>query len=382
MPEGSSPSGVEASGLLDGLEGQARRDRAELIVWLLDHGFTADQIRASFAPLLLPANRVLGDDGICVSTRQIAESTGLDLELVQRLQRAVGLPRIDDPDAEVLPRADAEAAARTKLFVEYGLDPDEAVATIRVMMDGLRRAAAMMRQTALKLLIRPGASEVDLALSAEALAQQTVPRIGPMVEGLLLLELRQVFEIEGISAAERAAGTLPGARQVAVAFADLAGFTRLGESLPPEDLERVASGLADLAHEIVVAPVWFIKTIGDAVMLVCPEPATLVNTALDLVDLAAANGLPQLRVGVAVGPAVSRGGDWFGSPVNTASRISGVARPGTVLVADSGREAIGTAEGFTWSSVGARHLKGIRGQVRLFRVGRASHGRNAGPDAR
>ncbi|MBV8348190.1 MAG: adenylate/guanylate cyclase domain-containing protein, partial [Mycolicibacterium sp.] len=140
MPEGSSPSGVEASGLLDGLEGEARRDRAELIVWLLDRGFTADQIRASLAPILLAANRVLGDDGNYVSARQIAESTGLDLKLVLQLQRAVGLPRIDDPDASVLPRVDADAAARTKLFVEYGLDTDEAIAVIRVLMEGLRRA--------------------------------------------------------------------------------------------------------------------------------------------------------------------------------------------------------------------------------------------------
>ena len=89
-------------GLLDGLEGEARTERAELIAWLLDRGFSIDQIRASVAPLLLPANRVMGEDGVYLSAREICEETGLDLPLLQRLQGAVGLPRIEDPDAAVL----------------------------------------------------------------------------------------------------------------------------------------------------------------------------------------------------------------------------------------------------------------------------------------
>ena len=101
---------VEDSGLLDGLEGDARRDRAELIVWLLDRGFGADQIRTSLAPMLLPSNRIMGDDGVYVSARQTAQATGVNLDLIQQLLRAIGLPCIDDPDTAVLPRADPEAA--------------------------------------------------------------------------------------------------------------------------------------------------------------------------------------------------------------------------------------------------------------------------------
>jgi adenylate cyclase regulatory protein len=113
---------LEASGLLDGLEGDARRERTELIAWLLDRGFTLDHIRGSAAaPLLLPAHRVLGDDGTYVSAREICESTGVELELLQRLQSAVGLPRIEDPDAAVLPRVDGEAAAHAKFFIDMGV---------------------------------------------------------------------------------------------------------------------------------------------------------------------------------------------------------------------------------------------------------------------
>ena len=153
----------------------------------------------------------------------------------------------------------------------------------------------MMRRAAFRTLMRPGASEIDLAGASEALARQAVPQVGPMIQDLLLLELRHTFETEAVNAAERAAGTLPGARKIAVAFADLAGFTRLGEALPPQELEHVASRLADLARDVAVNPVRFIKTIGDAVMLVCADPVPLLNAALDLVAIAAKEDLPYYQ---------------------------------------------------------------------------------------
>ena len=363
----------EALGLLDGLEGEARQERAELIEWLLERGFSLEHIRESVAaPLMLPAYRVLGDDGQLVSAREVCESTGVELELLQRLQRAVGLPRIDDPDAAVLPRADAEAVSRAKFFLDLGYEPDDAVAVMRVLVESLSHAAAMMREAALKTLLRPGFSEVELAQASEELAVEAAPMLGPLMDDLIRLELRHSFEMEAVTAAERAAGLLPGARPVTVAFADLAGFTRLGEALPPEDLERVASRLAELAHDVATAPVRFVKSIGDAVMLVSFEASPLLAAVLDLAEAAAAYDLPRLRIGVASGCAVTRAGDWFGSPVNIASRVTGAARPGTVLVAESTRDAVANAGGFDWSPVGTRRLKGVSGEVKLFRVTRAS----------
>lgn len=359
---------LEASGLLDGLDGAARQDRAELIAWLLDRGFSLEHIRASAAaPVMLPAYRILGDDGSLVSAREICESTGIELGVLQRLQRAIGLPRIDDPDAAVLPRADAEAVRHAKTFLDVGYDPEDAVAVMRMLVESLGHAAAMMREAALKTLLRPGSSEIDLAQATEQMAEVAVPLLAPMMDDLMRLELRHSVEMEAVNAAERAAGTLPGARPITVAFADLAGFTRLGEALPAEDLERVASRLADLAHDVAIAPVRFVKSIGDAVMLVCSEPAPLLRAVLDL-GVAAANDLPPIRIGVASGSAVTRAGDWFGSPVNLASRVTAAARPGTVLVAESTRDLVSNGGNFEWFSIGARRLKGVRAEVKLFRV--------------
>jgi adenylate cyclase len=92
---------------------------------------------------------------------------------------------------------------------------------------------------------------------------------------------------------------------------------------------------------------------------------------LKLVDVVDTDDdFPRLRAGVASGMAVSRAGDWFGSPVNAASRVTSVARPGSVLVAESVREAVGDNAGFTWSFASSRKLKGIKNQVSLFRVRR------------
>ena len=366
--------------LLEGLEGTARAERAELVEWLLTQGITAEEIRATNPPLLLATRRLIGGDGTYVSAREISERYDIDLTLLQRVQRAIGLAGVEDPDAVVHMRADGEAAAYAQRFIELGLNPDQVVQVVRVLAEGLSHAAEVMRYTALAAIIRPGATELEIAKASKELVGQVAPLLGPMIQDTLFMQLRHMLETEAVNAGERAAGKpLPGARQVTVAFADLVGFTRLGEVLPAEELGQLAIRLADLARDMTAPPVRFIKTVGDAVMFVCPESAPLLDVVLKLVDVVDSdNEFPRLRAGVASGMAVSRAGDWFGSPVNMASRVSGVARPGTVLVADSVWEALndpvesGECANFQASFAGARRLKGITNEVKLFRVRRGA----------
>ncbi len=358
--------------LLDGLEGPARDERAALIEWLLQQGITPDEIRTADPPMLLATRRIIGDDGVYVSTREISERYGVDLDLLQRVQRAIGLSRVDDPDAAVHMQADGVAAAHAQRFLDVGLDPEHLVLVVRVLAEGLSHAAEVMRYTALAAILHPGISELEIAKRSKALVSQIAPLLGPWIEDMLFMHLRHQMETEAVNASERAAGrALPGAREVTVAFADMVGFTRLGEAVPPEDLERLANRLAGLARDVASPPVRFVKTIGDAVMLVCPDPVPLLDAVLKLVEVIDTdNDLPRLRAGVACGQAVSRAGDWFGSPVNMASRVTGVARPGAVLVAESVHDALGEDAGFSWSFAGARHLKGIKGEVSLYRARR------------
>ncbi|OBG78893.1 MULTISPECIES: adenylate cyclase regulatory domain-containing protein [unclassified Mycobacterium] len=360
--------------LLEGLDDAARTERAELARWLLEQGVSADEIKSTNPPLLLATRHLIGDDGTYVSAREISETHGVDLALLQKVQRAIGLARVDDPDAAVHMRADGEAAAFIQRFVELGLDPDQLLLVVRVLAEGLSRTAEVMRYTALAAIMRPGASELEIAKASKALVGEIAPLLGPMIEQMLFMQLRHTMETEAVNAAERAAGKpLPGARQVTVGFADLVGFTRIGEAVSPEELGHLANRLAALARDITVPPVRFIKTIGDAVMLVCPEPLPLLDVLVKLVDTVDGdNDFPRLRAGAAAGMAVSRAGDWFGSPVNVASRVTGVARPGTVLVADSVWDIVCDSGQFEGSFAGARRLKGIKTETKLFRIRRGA----------
>ena len=111
-----------------------------------------------------------------------------------------------------------------------------------------------------------------------------------------------------------------------------------------------------------------VKTIGDAVMLVSPEVEPLLDVALELVRTADEQGedFPQLRAGVAAGPAINRGGDWYGHTVNVASRVTGIARAGSVLCTEPMREA--ADGGWRWSFAGERKLKNVREPVKLYRA--------------
>ncbi|MEB3033833.1 adenylate/guanylate cyclase domain-containing protein [[Mycobacterium] nativiensis] len=360
----------EIEDLLDGLEGTARAERAELIEWLMGQGITADEIRGNVSPMLLASRRLIGDDGTYVSAREISESTGVELDQLQRLQRAVGLPWMDDPDAPVQMRADGSIAEHARRFIEAGIDAEQALLVARVLADGLAHTADVMRFTVLSAIGEPGVTELEIAQRSRDMVAGLAPLLGPFVQDMLMMQLRHQLDTDAVTAGERMAGVpLPGARHVAVAFADLVGFTRLGEMVPPEELVELAERLTVLGQEIAVPPVRFIKTIGDAVMFVSPEPAALVDAVLKLVEAAQADqSLPRLRAGIAAGEAVSRVGDWFGSPVNLASRVTGVARPGAVLVAEPVRVELAESDGFRWSFAGKRRLKGISGEVNLYRV--------------
>lgn len=102
-------------------------------------------------------------------------------------------------------------------------------------------------------------------------------------------------------------------------------------------------------------------------MLVAPDAEALLGSTLKLVAQAdETEALPRLRAGAAYGPAIGRSGDWYGRPVNVASRITDIAEPGTVVGTEELCDAAG--EVCAWSVIGTRKLKGIEGDVELFRA--------------
>lgn len=366
----------EAEGLLDGLEGAQRAERKALLSYLSGDGVPLAELRRRTAEgtvMFLPAERVIGGRER-YTAQQIVKRSGSDMRFLLAARRAMGLP-IPPQDEPAYVQADIDALQMAHIARAAGISEEEILDLMRTLGRGLAQSAEAMRAIVLRLVLEPGVSEHDLARRYAAAAAQLSPMIGPLIANLLTLHLRQMAESETISAAERSGGQLHGSREIAVCFADLVGFTRLGEEVAPDELSRLAVRLEAIATDVVEPPVRLVKTIGDAAMLTSLEPEPLLGAAFALLDAADAEGesFPQLRAGVALGAALSRAGDWFGRPVNLASRITGIARPGSVLAEREVREAAGDKV-YRWSYAGERRLHGVRGPVPLFRARRAGEG--------
>lgn len=361
-----------AEGFFEGLDDDdARAERRVLLDWLIAEGFSDDQLRRAHRRgllVFLAAEREVGGEPR-YTYEEISEQSGVDLDLLLQLRRAQGLP-LPDTGAVEMTDVDLAAARTSQGFVELGLTDEQMVATSRALGRGLSTAAEAMRAVMLELVLEPGTTEQELAQRYATAVHEVLPRVGPLVLQMLSQHLRNMVQGEMVGAAERATGRPPGARDQAIAFADLVGFTRLGEEIAPEDLGGVATRLESLTREVIAPPVRLIKTIGDAVLLTADEPAALIETALALVDASDAEGartaFPQLRVGVAYGPAVARGGDVFGRAVNLASRVTAIARAGSVLATRDVRDH--APDAFRWSGAGARRIKGLPDPVPLYRA--------------
>jgi adenylate cyclase len=303
-----------------------------------------------------------------------ARRTGLDPEFIMAVRRANGVPVLD-PDAPLLSDADMAVGDIAKAALDSGVSQEQVIDTSRVMGHATHQIAEQMGAVLFELSYRPGIDENELAERMTRRLAQLQPLIAGVVEASMRLHMREVVA----SAADNrpADGGAPGTREMAVAFADVVGFTRLGEELGVDELDRVANRLSVLVAGVVNPPVRFVKTIGDAAMLVSPEPAALLETLLDLIDAADAEGedFPQLRTGVTYGPVLTRGGDWFGRPVNLASRITALARAGSVLATREVRDAAGDAS-VLWSDAGERRVRGVPERVSLHRARRADEDTN------
>jgi adenylate cyclase len=365
----TDPIDFAAEGLLDGLTGEQRRERVALLESLVADGVPLSELRrttASGTIMYLPADRViLGPERY--TAREIAELSEIDEDFLIAARRAMGLP-IPEPDEPTYTPADLESARMIDVGRAAGIDDDVQLELLRVLGRNLAQIAESLRALPLTLVLEPGISEPELAHRYALAAEQLYPLVNPLVSNILALHLRHATQSTVVSAIERGGGKLPGSREVAICFADLVGFTRLGEEVPPDELGRMAVRLEQLATEAIARPVRLVKTIGDAAMLACEEPEPLLANALALIEAADEEGedFPQLRAGVAVGPALLRAGDWFGRPVNLASRITSIARPGSLLAAGEIRAL--ALDAYRWSFAGERRLRGIREPVALFRV--------------
>ncbi|HSO98193.1 MAG TPA: adenylate cyclase regulatory domain-containing protein [Solirubrobacteraceae bacterium] len=354
-----------AEGLLDGLDADERRAREALLDRLHEQGITVDELRGAVSEdrlVLLPLERQLGGQ---YTAAEVQEKTGIPAELLLRIRRLSGLPEPAAGD-RVFGEEDLEVGRSTQLFLQAGLTEESISEMTRVLGEAMARVAATTGAHFVEAFLRPGDSEVDLAERFEKLAEKLIPALEPVLVAALKAHLREAVRRGMIGREDRLVGYVDQGQPLAVCFADVVGFTRLGAEVDVEELGHVAACLAELAAEVTEPPVRLVKTIGDAAMFVSSDPGPLVGVSLALVERIELAELPPLRAGIAFGRALQRSGDVFGHSVNLASRVTGIARPGSVLVTQEVRDA--APEDYEWSFAGKHRLKGLKELQSLHRA--------------
>jgi adenylate cyclase len=362
----------EAEGLLEGVEGEAREARCELLERLAAEGVPLEQLREAIEGgrlALLPVERAVAGDGPRYTPREIAAKVGIDLGILQRISAALGVP-YPDPDERSVTEVDLEAARRVKAFYDAGLPEEGMLQVARTVGMATARIAQANRDLVIRTLMQPGDTERDLGLRFAAAAEHMLPLFEPTLSYAFRAHMLEQIRRDVIGTGAIASGQPGTATDVTICFADLVGFTKLGEQVETEELGLIAARLDELATAVAEPPVRLVKLIGDAAMLVCTDAAAMVGAALRMVEAADAEGdeFPRLRAGIAHGSVHVQAGDYYGRPVNLASRLTAIAKPGSVLIDAAAREAAG--EAFDYSYAGEKRLKGFDSRTKLFRARR------------
>ena len=330
---------------------------------------------------LLVVDRMLVPFDHRLTQTEVAECTDIPLDTAKRFWRALGFLDVGEDEA-VFTDMDIEAVHIFQSLVAMGLvDLDSAVQMARVIGSSMARIAEA--ETA------PGSTPIlmgsgDSILDADAFAAQAGASIPGMARLLEYVWRRHLQAATRRAMLHRARGSDEGIRPVmAVGFADMVGFTMLSQHLGDEELAAVVARFEELAHDTVVALGGrVVKMIGDEVMFVVQTATSAAQIGLSLAEAYAGDELlSDVRVALAVGPVLVKDGDFYGPVVNLASRLVGVAHPGTVLISDEFRQALreeGTTDIDT-RPLRTRTLKDL-GRVQMWKLIRA--GTEPGADSR
>jgi len=306
------------------------------------------------------------------TVERVAAETGLEPELVERILVILGTPkeRLHELTAE-----DAAALRHCARVLAAGFPLVAFLQLVRVYAQSMRRIAdAEVRLFHLYVhepLIRDAVPELEMAEEMGELAADILPLAAPLTEYLHQRYLRFFVEQDVVGHME-ADATMDTAEielghvKVTLCFIDLTGFTRYTEEEGDIEALDVVENFVATVETTLPREATIVKTIGDEVMIVSPDAASLTDWAVGF--LTRFPQRPQPRVGIHCGDAVYRDGDYFGSQVNLAHRVVNRALAGEVLVTDAVAEAIEGNERLQLEGIGQVNLKGFPAPTDLFVV--------------
>ena len=299
---------------------------------------------------------------------QAAEETGLEPELIDRLMTLLGTPmgaegRLNEEDLRAM-RHCAEVLASGFPLVAF-------LQLVRVYAQSIRKVAdAEVRLFHLYVhepLMQDGVPPLEMAEEMGDLAADVLPVTAPLMDYMHNRYLRFYIEqdVVGHMEAEQAAGGEGMARvSMTFCFVDLTGFTRYTEEEGDEEALDLIERFVDTVEATLPSEATIVKTIGDEVMIVSPDAATLTEWSVGFLRLFQER--PQPRVGLHRGEAVFRDGDYFGGDVNLTHRVVNRALGGEVLVTDSVVDSIPESEHLRFEAIGQVRLKGLSRPISLY----------------
>jgi adenylate cyclase len=304
------------------------------------------------------------------SLKEAAELTGLEPALIERFWTSLGLPT---SGIDQLSDDDIQALHYVSAVLDSGFPLVAFLQLCRVYGQALAQIAEaevrLFHQYVHEPLIREGVPGLEMAEEMGDLARDLLPFASPTMDYVHERFLQHFVEQDVVGHMESELEDEDvelGRVRVAIAFADLAGYTRFTEEEGEEEalssVERFVEGVTHTLPEDARV----VKTIGDEVMVVGQDIRALVDWAVGFTSLF--DERPEPRIGVHLGTTLYRDGDYFGRDVNLTSRVVARARGGEVLVTDSVVEAVRDSPHLSFDEIGQVKLKGFAEPRRLCRA--------------
>ena len=346
---------------------------ARIVARLRERGHKLEQIKEAGREGRLAygyIEELVGGDEPERTLKEAAELTDLEPALIERFWASLGLPtrgleQLSDEDIQALHYVSAVLAAGFPLVAFLQLCRVYGQALAQIAEAEVRLFHLYVHEP----LIREGVPGLEMAEEMEDLARDLLPLASPMMDYVHERFLQHFVEQDVVGHMESELDDEDvdlGRVRVAIAFADLAGYTRFTEEEGEEEalssVERFVEGVTNTLPEDARV----VKTIGDEVMVVGQDIRALVDWAVGFTSLF--DERPQPRVGVHWGTTLYRDGDYFGRDVNLTSRVVARARGGEVLVTDSVVDAVRDSPHLSFDEIGQVKLKGFAEPRQLCRA--------------
>ena len=340
--------------------------QARSLVKLRERGYSIEQLQEA-----VDQGRIVGygDElvaemvGERFTLKQAAKASGLKADVIAELIAATGLPSgaLDDLGSE-----DVEIFKHFATAIESGFPRDALLQTVRVYGQAASKIAdAEVRLVHLHVhepLLRKGVSSEQITDQMGTITGELLPLFSPVIDHLHRRFLNHFVEQDIVGHMENEPGGEIGQVRVAIAFADLAGYTQLTEEVGDEEAAGIVERFVANVNQSLPDEARILKTIGDEVMIVSPDAGSLIDWAVGFQILS--NERPLPRIGIHSGNVVFRDGDYFGREVNLAARVAARAAAGEVLVTWPVVEMAG--KHLQFERIGEVKLKGFSHATELF----------------